>query len=447
MQNADVIVPRHGLATNPSSRDVDFPDDSLAKYAAAGWITLVIFFGVFGIWSITAPLNGAVVAQAVVKVEGNRKSVQDLDGGIVKKLNVKEGDHVKAGDVLIDLDDTEARANFEVLAQQYNVLRATEARLTAEFNGDQSFAAPPSLAPDERGIWEAQRRQFASEQAAIDGQRQVLQEKIQQLQAQIAGDQNEIAAYQHESASVQQEITTINPLVNQGLIAQTRRTQLQRTGYGLEGQIAETTADMARAHEAIAEQMEQIAQVENQHLSDVSKDLQDTQAKLLDVIPRLADAKAVLDRTKIRSPYTGQVVGLTVFGVGAVIGKGEKILDIVPENDGLTVESRVAVEDIADVHPGMRAEIHLTAYKQRITPVIHGIVTEVSADRLTDERTGAPYYNAIVQVDQQELKKLPSIQLYPGMPAMVQIPTVHRTAFDYLVGPLAASLSTAFRQK
>jgi len=231
------------------------------------------------------------------------------------------------------------------------------------------------------------------------------------------------------------------------LIAASRRTQLQRTGYGLDGQIAETTADMARSHQAIAEQMQQIAQIENQHMTDVSKELQDTQAKLLDVIPRLSDAKAVLDRTQIRSPYTGRVVGLNVFGVGAVIGKGEKILDIVPENDGLTVESRVAVEDISDVHPGMQAEIHLTAYKQRITPMIHGNVIEVSADRLTDERTGTPYYNAIVQVDQQELAKLPSIQLYPGMPAMVQIPTVHRTAFDYIVGPLTASFSNAFRQK
>jgi HlyD family type I secretion membrane fusion protein len=446
MAHTDVLPPQSRLPANPV-RDPAAPDESLAKYAAAGWITLALFFGVFGIWSITAPLNGAVVANAVVKVEGNRKSVAHLDGGIVKRLNVKEGDHVNAGDVLIDLDDTEARANFEVLSQQFNVLRATEARLTAEFNGDAAFTPPRDLAPGDKGIWEAQQRQFQTENAAINGQRQVIEEKIRQLEAQIAGDQNQIAAYQHEAASVHQEITTISPLVNQGLIAQTRRTQLQRSGYGLDGQIAGTNADMARAHQAIAEQMEQIAQIENQHLTDVSKDLQDTQAKLLDVIPRLADAKAVLDRTEIRAPYSGRVVGLTVFGVGAVIGKGEKILDIVPDNDGLTIEARVAVDDISEVHPGMRAEVHLTAYKQRITPVIHGDVTDVSADRLTDERTGAPYYSALIRVDQGELRKLPAIQLYPGMPAMVQIPTVHRTAFDYLVGPLTASFSTAFRQK
>ncbi|HEY3916644.1 MAG TPA: HlyD family type I secretion periplasmic adaptor subunit [Stellaceae bacterium] len=446
IQNADVIPPGHSLAGSLSP-EVRLPDESLKKYAAAGWITLALFFGVFGVWSVTAPLNGAVVAEAVVKVEGNRKSVQHLDGGIVKQLKVKEGDHVNAGDVMIVLDDTEARANYDVLSQQYNVLRATEARLTAEFNGDPALVPPSDLADSEKGIWEAQRRQFESREAALDGQRQVIAQKIQQLEAQITGDQNEIAAYNHENASVRQEITTISPLVDKGLIASTRRTQLQRTGYGLDGQIAETTADMAKAQQGIAEQKEQIAQIDSQHISDVSKDLQDTQAKLLDVIPRLADAKAVLDRTQIRAPYTGRVVGLAVFGIGSVIGKGEKIMDIVPQNDGLTIEARVAVDDISDVHPGMAADVHLTAYKQRIVPVIHGSVTEVSADRLTDERTGAPYYNATVQVDQQELNKLPSVQLYPGMPASVQIPTVHRTALDYIIGPLTASFSTAFRQK
>jgi HlyD family type I secretion membrane fusion protein len=182
-------------------------------------------------------------------------------------------------------------------------------------------------------------------------------------------------------------------------------------------------------------------------MTGVTKDLRDTQALLLEVIPRLMNAKAALGRMEIRSPYTGQVVGLNVFAVGAVIQRGDKILDIVPDDDALTVEAQIAVDDISEVHPGMEAEIQLTAYKQRITPMIHGDVVQVSADRLTDNRTGLPYYTALVRINQKELAELPNVHLYPGMPARVMIPTVERTAFDYLVGPLAASFNTAFRQK
>src|SRR6185437_7738108 len=202
MSTADILPPRQGLAAIATAYEVAEPDESLKKYAAAGWITLALFFGVFGIWAMVAPLNGAVVATAVVKVEGNRKNVQHLDGGIVKQLNVKEGDHVNAGDVLITLDDTAARANYEVLLQQYKVLHAAEARLTAEFNGETEFAPPLNAPADEKGIWEAQRRQFASQQAALDGQRRVLEEKIRQLNAQIGGDENQITAFKHQSTSV-----------------------------------------------------------------------------------------------------------------------------------------------------------------------------------------------------------------------------------------------------
>jgi HlyD family type I secretion membrane fusion protein len=190
-----------------------------------------------------------------------------------------------------------------------------------------------------------------------------------------------------------------------------------------------------------------MAQLENDRMTDITKDLRETQAKLLEVIPRLANAKAVLGRMEIRSPYTGRVVGLTVFSVGGVIGKGEKILDVVPDADSMIVDANVGVDDISDVHPNMRAEVHLTAYKQRIVPIIHGEVIQVSADRLMDDRTDKPYYTVLVRVDEQELAALPNIRLYPGMPATVMIPTTERTAFQYIVGPLVMSFNEAFRQK
>jgi HlyD family type I secretion membrane fusion protein len=179
----------------------------------------------------------------------------------------------------------------------------------------------------------------------------------------------------------------------------------------------------------------------------VTKDLRDTQAALLEVTPRVTNSRTSLGRMDIKSPYSGQIVGLNVFAVGAVIRPGENILDIVPDDDALTIEAKVAVEDISDVHPDTVAEVHLTAYKQRIIPMIHGIVTQVSADRLTDERTGVPYYTASVRINRDELAELPGVRLYPGMPAQVMIPTVERTALDYILGPLVQSFNTAFRQR
>jgi HlyD family type I secretion membrane fusion protein len=223
--------------------------------------------------------------------------------------------------------------------------------------------------------------------------------------------------------------------------------QLERSGIALQGQLADTVASVAKFRQAIAEQMQQKAQLENDQMSDIAKDLRDTQAKLLEVIPRRTNAQAILGRIDIRSPYTGRVVELKVFSVGGVINRGDKILDIVPDEDSLIIEAQIAVEDISEVRPKMHADVHLTAYKQRITPVVSGEVIQVSADRLTDSRTGNPYYVALIRVDEKEVAAIPNAKLYPGMPATVMIPTVERTAFDYVVGPLVMSFNKGFRQR
>ena len=439
-------------AAKPAEAEVVTPTDSMRGAAIAGWVIVGLFFGGIGTWALTAPLNGAVVANSVVKVEGNRKSVQHLDGGIVKELRVKEGDRVKAGDVLIVLDDTQARAEQEVLSQQFYVLRATEERLRAELNHAAELTVPDDLKshmddPDVVSIWKGQLYQFQTRAAALEGQRKVIHEKIAQLESQIKGGEAQVKAYRAQMLSVQSELQSIQPLVAQGLIARPRQLQLERSGAGLEGQAADTEANIAKARQAIAEQQQQIAQLDNDRASDVTKDLRDTQAKVLEVIPRLLNAKAVLGRMEIRSPYAGRVVALNVFSVGGVINRGDKILDIVPEQDSLVVEAQVGVDDISLVHPEMRADVHLTAYKQRITPVVKGEVIEVSADRLVETKTGTPYYSALVRIDDDELARLPNVKLYPGMSAIVMIPTVERTAFDYLVGPLVMSFRQSFRQQ
>lgn len=428
------------------------PSDSIRRVAFAGWLIIASFFGGVGTWAVTAPLNGAVVGNAVVKVEGNRKSVQHLDGGIVKELHVREGERVNVGDLLIVLDETQARAEYDVLTQQYVVLRATEVRLLTELDHASTLAMPDDLkARSEdsylKSVWNGQVSQFESRRAALEGQRSVLREKINQLGSQIVGAEAQVKSFTDQITSVKAEAKDIAPLVERGLIARPRILQLERTAYGLEGQIADARANIAKARQAIAEQEQQIAQLDNDRMTDVTKDLRDTQAKMLEVIPKAMNARAVLGRMEIRAPYAGRVVALTAFSVGGVIQRGEKILDIVPDQDLLTIEAQIAVEDISDIKPNMRAEVHLTAYKQRIVPIIHGDVIQVSADRLTDPKTNNPYYVAFVRIDESELASMPNIRLYPGMPATVMIPTVQRTAFDYLVGPLVMSFNHAFRQK
>ncbi|WLA68418.1 HlyD family type I secretion periplasmic adaptor subunit [Bradyrhizobium diazoefficiens] len=428
------------------------PSDSIRRVAFAGWLIIASFFGGVGTWAVTAPLNGAVVGNAVVKVEGNRKSVQHLDGGIVKELHVREGERVNVGDLLIVLDETQARAEYDVLTQQYVVLRATEVRLLTELDHASTLAMPDDLkARSEdsylKSVWNGQVSQFESRRAALEGQRSVIREKINQLGSQIVGAEAQVKAFTDQITSVKAEAKDIAPLVERGLIARPRILQLERTAYGLEGQIADATANIAKARQAIAEQEQQIAQLDNDRMTDVTKDLRDTQAKMLEVLPKAMNARAVLGRMEIRAPYAGRVVALTVFSVGGVIQRGEKILDIVPDQDLLTIEAQIAVEDISDIKPNMRAEVHLTAYKQRIVPIIHGDVIQVSADRLTDPKTNNPYYVAFVRIDESELATMPNIRLYPGMPATVMIPTIQRTAFDYIVGPLVMSFNHAFRQK
>jgi HlyD family type I secretion membrane fusion protein len=439
-------------ATPITTREARGGMESMRNAALTGWLIIALFFGVFGVWASTAPLHGAVVANGVVKVEGNRKSVQHLDGGIVKALNVKDGDAVRAGDVLVVLDDHQARAEFDVLLQQFLILRATEERLKAEFNQASEMALTSeagALATDPNfdAIWNAQVQQFQTRRVALAGQRDVIRERIAQLEAQITGGQAQQKSFAAQLQSVTLEMNSLVPLLEKGLIAKPRYLQLERSAAGLQGQVADTEASIAKARQAIAEQNLQMTQLDNDRMAEVTRDLRDTQAKLLEVIPRLANARAVLSRIEIRSPYSGRIVGLNVFSVGGVIGRGDKILDVVPDQDAMIVEAQIGVEDISDVHPDMKAELQLTAYKQRVTPTIRGTVLHVSADRLTDNRTGAPYYTALVRVDEGELDRFPGIRLYPGMPVGVMVQTVTRTALDYLVGPLTASFHKAFRQK
>jgi len=418
----------------------------------AGAAIMAAFFLGLGGWAAFAPLNSAAVAPAVVKVEGNRKSVQHLEGGIVKELRVREGDKVATEQTLILLDDTQARAAVDVYSKQYDELTAQEARLIAERDGAAAVQFPQALIarraePDVAAIIAGQTNLFKSRRTTLTGTVDVLRKKISQTQEQIVGLEGQAAAYKRQLQSTHNENNGLRDLFKKGYVPRQRMLELERSEAALEGQIAEVSSNILRARQSIEEVNVQIVQAQSDRLAQVANDLRDVQVKLLEIGPKVSSAKETLRRTEIRSPYAGVVVGLTAFSVGGVISPGEKIMDVVPEKGGLIVEATVAPEDVKDLHVGMRAEVHLTAYKQRTVPIIHGKVLQVSADRLTDTKTGAGYYLAQIKVDEQELAELKDVRLAPGMPALVMIPTGERSALDYLLRPLTDSLRKSFREQ
>jgi membrane fusion protein, type I secretion system len=440
------------IITDDTTRLVLLPNERAWGAIVVGLGVIAVFFFGIGGWAAYAPLNGAVIAPAVVKVEGNRKTIQHLDGGIVKELLVHEGEWVSPGQRLIVLEDTQARAAVDVLSQQYYVLRAQEARLRAERDGDKEISFPYELTSERDGlairkILDTETKQFEIRRTGLEGQVSVLKQRIAQLQEQIAGAQAQQTAVKESLAIIAAELKDQNFLLAKGLAQRPRVLELERTAAGLRGQQGDLIGTIAKVGQAIGEMELLIVQARNDRMTEVAKDLREAQAKLADVSPRLQAAGDVLGRITIRSPYTGNVVDLSVFSVGGVIQRGEKIMDIVPSQNSLVIEANINVDDIHDIHPGMRAELHFTAYKQRVIPVIHGNVIDVSADRLTDKRTGTPYYTALINVDEQELAASKEVRLHPGMAVTAMIPTKERTALDYLIGPIVASFDQSFRQK
>ncbi len=428
------------------------PDDDAFAAARRGWLVIAAFFGVLGLWSLLAPLDGAIIAEAVVKVEGNRKPIQHLEGGIVRQVRVHDGDAVGAGDTLIVLDDAQARAEVEVLDKLATVLLLTRARLEAEQESRAEIVLPQPLAGRfaEPVVAETLRRQtaeLATRRREQEGQSRLIAERIAQIESQVTGARAQLDGLERQRISIRKEHESLSPLLERGIVTRGRLIQLERSLAALDGQAGETQAAIARAEQAIAEQRQIEVQSRTQRAAALAQELRDTEMRLAEVSPKLANARAVHARTIVKAPYAGRVVGLNVFAVGAVIGRGERLMDIVPEGQSLVVEARLAVEDVGEVSPGAAAEVRLTGYKQQTTPPLAAAVTHVSADRLTEERSGRPYYLAEVRIGAGALAATPQVHLQPGMPASVTIPTSSRTAFQYLTAPLRASFHAALRER
>jgi HlyD family secretion protein/epimerase transport system membrane fusion protein len=396
-------------------------------------------------------LDSAALAPGRVTVASNRKTIQHLEGGIVKNLLVKEGDAVAGGQILIQLDDTQSRARLELLLGRYDKLLATEARLKAEqaFAAGIKFPVPLILRRDQPQVvklLDAEKALFESRRRSIEGRIRIFHKRIDQLNNEISGLEAQVAAKEEQFVLVEDERASFEVLFQKGYVSKVRLLALKREEAKLKGDRGEHLSLITKARQRIGETELEIIDLKNNTLNQVVSGLRDTQAELVEVSERLKAAEDILVRSDIRAPQAGVVMGLNVHTEAGVIAPGQRLLDIVPEDDTLVIEAQVTPNDIDVVYAGLPAQVRLTAFKQRNTPMLEGKLTRVSADSFTDERSGASYFLARVAIDAAELKKLDGRELYPGMGAEVMIKTGKRTTMDYILAPLTDSLRQAFRE-
>ncbi len=435
-------------------REVTPALQSIQRYVAIGMIMFgCVTFGIGG-WAATTQLSGAVIAPGVVVVDSNVKKVQHPTGGIVGELRVREGDSVKAGDILIRLDETQTLANATIVTKSLDELLARQARLEAERDGSDQITFPKALIERTKESNSEAGRAIAAENKLFDlrrqarsGQKAQLTERSAQLQDEIKGYLGQVDAKQKEVDLIHQELEGVRALWQKNLVPITRLTSLERDAARLEGERSQLSGMIAQAKGKIAEIELQIIQVDQDLRTEVGKDLIETRSKLSELAERKIAAVDQLNRIDIRAPQSGRVHELSVHTVGGVIGPGEQIMLIVPDADALAVEVKIAPRDIDQVYVGQTATMRFAAFNQKTTPEIDGEVSVVSPDITQDQKNGTSYYTARVLLRPEELAKLGSSKLVPGMPVDVFIKTAGRTALSYLTKPLRDQAERAFKER
>lgn len=413
---------------------------------------LVAFFGTFMLWSLLAPIESAAIAPGKITVDSSRKTIQHLEGGIIKKIYIREGSSVKKGDMLIKLDETQAKASMELLNGRRNELLAAEARLIAQRDNLQKPEFSPELTKQKdnakvAGIMKSQVNIFNANMRSLQGHIDILKQRYSQLEKQIDSLNSQVNSESEQLKLIEEEITAVKYLEERKLIEKPRLLALQREAARLLGNRGEHLGLIAKAQQEIGETNMQILSTKDKFTKETLDELRDTQQKLADVEERFKAAEDVLLRTSIIAPQTGKVVGLLQHTIGGVVTPGEELLQIVPTDDLLVVEARVSPLDIDVVYKGLKAKIQLTAFKQRSTPTLNGFVEDISGDSFDDERTKESYYRAKIVIPKDELEGLKHVKLYPGMPAQVMIITDKRTAFNYFITPIKESFDRAFREQ
>jgi HlyD family secretion protein len=427
-------------------------DASHAKFARIGYLAIAVVFGGFGIWAATAPLDSASVAPGRVAVETNRKPIQHLEGGIVREILMKESERVEEGQVLVRLQPVQAQANSDTIKKQLDAALAHESRLVAEQRGDAAVAFPPALLA-RASVAEAalamsdQQRTFSERRRSLENQVDILKARIDQLSRDISGRNHRAIALQSQLDSFTIELEKVGGLAEKGYYPKNRLLGLQRERARVEGELGLTRDEMARMRESIEESRLQIAAVQQRRQEEVAQQLAEVRVRLSDLREKTAVADDVLTRVEVRAPRSGIIQSIKLSSIGMVIKPGETIAEVVPVEDKLVLEARVAPTDIQSVSGGQKAMVRFPAFSTREAPTIFAHVEKISADALYDEATRMTYYAAKVVIDPTSIPKHLAKQLVPGMPCDVIITTGERTMLQYLVGPMMDALFKTMRER
>jgi protease secretion system membrane fusion protein len=418
-----------------------------------GYWTLIIAFGGFFAWAAFAPLDAGVTAPGVVMIDTKRKTVQHLRGGIVKALLVREGDLVTNGQPLIELDATQIKADLDIIRSQYLVRLAIEARLLAERDGKDSIEFPPDLLanaeiPQAAEAASSQAQLFETRRAALKSEVAILKESIAGLEEQLSGLTALAQSKADQLRLLNEELDSLRELAKEGYVPRNRLYEFERNVAMLSGSRSEDISNIAKTKKAIGEIKLRIIQSQQTYQREVETQLAEVQAEVTGYRERMTAAEADFERATIRAPSEGVVVGLNVHTVGGVITPADKLMDIVPRDEVMVIEAQIPVNLVDRVNPGTETDVRFTGFNRATTPILQGTVVTVSADRLTDPRSGMPYYLARISVSPEAISKLGAgKQIQPGMQADVVIKTGERTMLNYLLKPFTDRVVGAFKEE
>ncbi|GKW09947.1 HlyD family type I secretion periplasmic adaptor subunit [Pectobacterium sp. IFB5596] len=417
-----------------------------------GWLLVLAGFGGFLLWALFAPLDKGVMVNGSVVISGNRKVVQHNQGGIVDKIQVKDGDKVEVGQILLTLNEVDARSASEGLDGQYLQLVAREGRLLAEQQRLNDMVMTPRLQPlaerpEMNAITALQRDLLHSRQQSLKLEAEGMRTGIAGMEASLSAQHQVIASKQKQRETLEQQLRGLRSLAAENYVPRNKMLENERLLAQLNGDIAQLAGDINRTRRDIEQQTLLTAQRQQEYDKEVNGELAEVQALLSDVGSKKEKADFNLANIQMRAPVSGTVVGLKVFTEGGVIAPGQTLLEIVPDDQPLQVDARLPVELVDKVWPGLAVELQFVAFNQSTTPRVAGTVELLSADRLLDERDGSPYYSLRVMVDDAGKRALEGLEVKPGMPVQGFVRTGERSFVNYLFKPLMDRLHLALTEE